>query len=188
MGKIILTPLTERFINQKYLSWVNDPEVTEFLEIGSATYELEDLFSYINESKNSGRLNFAIIAADINLHIGNASIHSIDRANKKFEIGWIIGDKKYWGGHSASMTIFYLHKIGFTELGLEFCDGFVYEKHIKARMTNKFVGYSEIEKYLTFSKKLNMEVHLIKLAISKHDWLVRAKELEKLYPQFYRLS
>jgi len=186
--RIMLVPLTEQFINQKYLSWVNDPEVTEFLEIGGVVYELDDLFRYIQISTTSGRLNYAIITEESNFHIGNASLYSIDKKNKKFEIGWFIGEKKYWGGHYAPMVIFNLHKMGFMELGLEFCTGAVHEKHIKARITNRFVGYSEIEKYAAFSKKKNKNIPSIKLHISKDEWLARANVLEQKYPEYYRLT
>ena len=186
--RIKLVPLSEKFINQKYLSWVNDPEVTEFLEIGNKRYQLEDLFLYLHDSKISGRLNYAVLAEESNQHIGNASIYSIDKKNKKFEIGWFIGEKNFWGGHYAPMIIFYLHKIGFMELGLESCGGGVNEEHIKARMTNKFIGYSEIEKIFAYSEKQNKYVASIKLHISKSEWLAKAKELEQRYPQYYRLA
>ena len=185
--RIILVPLTERFVNQKYLSWVNDPEVTEFLEIGDEKYNLEDLLAYVRDSQLSGRLNYAIITEETNQHIGNASIYGIDKTNKKFNIGWFIGEKDFWGGHFAPMVIFYLHKIGFTELELEFNAGSVHEKHFKARMTNKFVGYSEGEKFSAFSKKHGKHVTLVRFNITKHDWLLKAKELEIKFPKYYRL-
>jgi len=186
--RIKLVPLSEKFINQKYLSWVNDPEVTEFLEIGNKRYQLEDLFLYLHDSKISGRLNYAVLAEESNQHIGNASIYSIDKKNKKFEIGWFIGEKNFWGGHYAPMIIFYLHKIGFTELRPESCGGGVNEEHIKASMTNRFMGYSEIEKISSYSKKQSKYIASIKLHISKSEWLIRAKELEQKYPQHYQLA
>ena len=66
---------------------------------------------------------------------------------------------------------------------LETCTGVVHEKHTKARMTNKFVGFKEIEKcnIQTGNKKIST----IKLEITKNHWLMRAKLLHSDFPELY---
>ena len=150
---IYLRPLKLNDINDKYLFWVNNPSVTEFLEIGEQSLGYNDLVKYVNDSPKNGRYNYAVIAKNSQCHIGNCSIYSIEPNQKKFEIGWFIGEKNYWGGHYSSMIIFSLFKIGFLEMELDKCIGWVNKKHIKARMTNKFVGFNEKGEELRFIQK-----------------------------------
>ena len=151
--KIYLRPLCLSDVNTKYLSWVNDPSVTEYLEIGKDRMELEDLIRYVEDSPKRGRHNYAIITSVSQQHIGNCSIYSIEPEQSRFQIGYFIGEKNFWGGHYSAMAIFYLLKIGFVNMGFEKCTGHVNENHIKARMTNKFSGYKEIKKYERYWKK-----------------------------------
>ena len=85
-------------INEKYLFWVNNPTVTEYLEIGEKHLEYEDLVEYVESSPKKGRYNFAVMTKDTDLHIGNSSIYSIEPNKKKFEIGWFVGEKNFGEG------------------------------------------------------------------------------------------
>ena len=181
--KIYLRRLNLRDISQRYLSWVNDPAVTEYLEIGKQRIKHSDLVTYIQSAHENGRHNYAVITKRSKRHIGNGSIYEIEPEKKIFKIGWLIGEKRFWGGHYSSMIIFYLLKVGFIEMKLEKCTGGVFEKHIKARMTNKFSGFREIRKCKT--QIGNKSFSTIKLEITKKDWLRRAKLLHSEFPEFY---
>ena len=186
--KIYLRRLRLGDVNKKYLRWVNDPYVTEFLEIGKKRLLKSDLVSYIKESPKKGRQNYAIITKKSKQHIGNSSVYSINLDKKKFEIGYFIGEKKFWGGIYSSLIIFNLLKIGFIKMNLEKCEGAINEKHIKGRLTNKFVGYKEIQKIKEYNKKTNENTSIIKIEISKKDWLKNAKALSLKYPGFFKTS
>ena len=46
---IVLKPLTKDDINQNYISWLNDPDINEYLEISKFKNNTEnDVFNYIN--------------------------------------------------------------------------------------------------------------------------------------------
>ena len=182
---IHLRPLKLSDVKKKYLSWVNDPSVLEYLNIGMQRLKHQDLVKYVTDSPNNGRYNYAVITKYSKNYIGNSSIYSIKSDDKTFEIGWFIGDKKFWGGHYSSMVIFNLFKIGFIEMGLEKCVGRVDKKHIKARMTNKFSGFIEKETYSRYWEKENKTVTQIKLEITKKDWLKKADLLCSQYPELY---
>tara|TARA_B110000971_G_C20022018_1_gene506832 strand:+ start:1412 stop:1978 length:567 start_codon:yes stop_codon:yes gene_type:complete len=183
---IYLRPLSSNDINDKYLFWVNDSSITEYLEIGKQNHEYEDLERYVNDSKKNGRHNYAAITKNSQNHIGNGSIYSIELEKRKFQIGWFVGEKNYWGGHYSSMIIFYLFKIGFIEMGLDKCCGYVEKTHIKARMTNKFSGFKEKDEESRLVNKKNKNKIFIKLEINKKEWLARAKILHSQYPELYK--
>ena len=185
--EIYLRPLSLNDISKKYLSWVNDPSVTEYLLFNKKRLKRSDLVRYIEKSPKEGRHNYAIITKISQKHIGNCSIYSIEVKKSKFEIGYFIGEKKFWGGHYSSMVIFNLLKIGFIKMGLKKCIGYVDEKNIKARMTNKFSGYKEIKRIRQINIKTNKNITGIKLEIVKKDWLKNTKKLCLLYPNLYRI-
>ena len=70
-------------------------------------------------------------------------------------------------------------------MGLEKCTGYVHEKNIKARMTNKFLGYKEIKKTTKFNIKNNSID--IELEITKKDWLKNNEILCSKYPELYKV-
>ena len=144
--KIYLRKLSLNDISEKYLLWVNDPKITKYLELGKKRLVYSDLEKYIKDSPKNGRYNYAVITKKTKQHIGNCSLYSVKPNSKEFEIGWFIGEKKFWGGHYSSMIIYYLHRIGFKKMSLKKCVGYVNENHIKARMTNKFSGYKEVRR------------------------------------------
>ena len=185
--RIYLRPLSLNDVNEKYLSWVNDPSVTEYLEIGKERLSHNDLVRYVEDSTKKGRHNYAIITKKSQQYIGNSSIYSIEVDKSKFEIGYFIGEKNFWGGHYSSMLIFNLLKIGFIKMGLAKCTGYINESHIKARMTNKFSGYKEIKKINRYDKKINKDISVIELEITKKDWLKNAEILCSQYPELYEV-
>ena len=185
--KIYLRPLCLSDINKKYLFWVNDPSVTEYLEIGKQRLVHSDLVRYVEDSPKKGRHNYAIITKNSQQHIGNSSIYSIEQDKSKFEIGYFIGEKKFWGGLYSSMVIFNLLKIGFIKMGLKKCVGYINETHIKARMTNKFSGYKEIKKINKVDKKTKKRINVFELEITKKNWLKNIEKLHKLHPGFFML-
>lgn len=184
---IHLRPLKLSDVKKKYLSWVNDPSVLEYLNIGKQRLKHQDLVKYVTDSPNNGRYNYAVITKYSKNYIGNSSIWSIKPDDKTFEIGWFIGEKNFWGGHYSSMVIFYLFKIAFIEMGLEKCVGSVDKRHIKARMTNKFSGFKEKGTYRLFWEKENKTVPRIKLEITKKDWLKNAELLCSQHPELYKI-
>lgn len=184
--KIYLRSLCLSDVNKKYLFWVNDPSITEFLRIGKQRLVRNDLVRYIEDSPKKGRHNYAVITKNSQQHIGNCSIYSIELDKRKFEIGYFIGEKKFWGGHYSSMMIFNLLKIGFIKMGLERCTGYVDKENIKARMTNRFSGYKEIKSINNFYGKNNNKV-VIALEITKKDWLKNAEVLHSQFPELYEI-
>ena len=184
--KIYLRPLCLNDVSEKYLSWVNDSSVTEYLEIGKERLSHNDLVRYVEDSPKKGRHNYAIITKKTQQHIGNSSIYSIEIDKSKFEIGYFIGEKFFWGGHYSSMLIFNLLKIGFIKMGLERCTGYVDKENIKARMTNRFSGYKEIKSINNFYGKNNNKV-VIALEITKKDWLKNAEVLCSQFPELYEI-
>ena len=104
---VYLRPITSLEINEKYLSWLNNPINNEFLEVRHKKQTKEDIVNYINGlRKNNGCELFAIFNKK-NDHVGNISIYRFNINNQGIAIfGIIIGDEKsMFLGLGAEATI-----------------------------------------------------------------------------------
>ncbi len=159
--------------------------MNEFLEVPS-TLSLDDLRSYVLNGlrDDSDRLNLAFYAHDS--HIGNASFYVTESTPPgTFQFGWFVGDKSFWGGYTSSCIMYLLFDIGFIIFCLESCIGSVLSTHIKARMSNRFVGFIETSE-LNYSRSSSKSVeNAISLFISSDQWFQRRSELNELRPDIF---
>jgi len=115
MGRrVIIKPISEKEIDERYLSWLNDPKLNEFLEVRHKKQTLGDVVNYINtlRSKKSCEL-FAIFTEKGNLHIGNIAITRFNSNKQGYAIyGLMIGDARAQalglGGDASVLVIEYL--------------------------------------------------------------------------------
>ena len=84
--------------SERYVSWINDEEVTRGLASGVYPSTIDDLKKYIQgitSSKNA--VMFAICDTQNDLHIGNIKVDNFDWVNRTCELGLLLGDRSYWG-------------------------------------------------------------------------------------------
>lgn len=110
VGKsVILAPITSKEINSRYLNWLNDPEINEFLEVRHKRQTLDDIINYINTLRaKEGCDVLAIFLKDTYKHVGNIGI--TDRLpGGHVGMGAMIGDKRaQMAGVGAEALILFL--------------------------------------------------------------------------------
>ena len=80
----------------RYVTWLNDIDVTRHLmALGPMNLDDETAW-YEGQRNNNNVINFAI-DIETGEHIGSISLMDIDRQEQKAEIGIVIGDKMAWG-------------------------------------------------------------------------------------------
>jgi ribosomal-protein-alanine N-acetyltransferase len=73
--RLILQPFSEHHLTERYVSWLNDPQVVRFSKQSFKQHTLETCRQYYKSMKNSSDLFVAIIAKSPALgHIGNMTI------------------------------------------------------------------------------------------------------------------
>ena len=99
-------------VEGNYFDWLNDYEVTKWLETGvfpNSMEAMESWFEKMNSSPND--IVFAICDKKTNEHIGNFRLH-IDWVNRTAETGRLIGEKEfYWKGYGPE----------FLKLAIDYC-------------------------------------------------------------------
>ena len=140
--KVLLRPLQEGDINERYLSWLNDQEVTKYMTTGvfpATLKELQDFCKKIKNSKND--LIFAIANKRNNLHIGNIKLGGINWIHRFADLGIMIGDKKYWGKGYGVESCNLLLEYAFKRLNLNKVILGVYAMHASAIKTYQRIGF-----------------------------------------------
>ena len=121
--KIHLRALQKSDIGDKYLGWVNDPEVNQYLFVGMFPTTLEKLESYYQQMATCpNNIILAIVIKKTDEYIGNIALNNINWVNRNVDMGIMIGNKKSWGHgygtEAVSLIVDYcfqklnLHKVG----------------------------------------------------------------------------
>jgi [ribosomal protein S5]-alanine N-acetyltransferase len=146
-NRIGLKKLTLNDVNLEYLSWINDKEVTKFLETGSFPTSLDELKDYVlNISQNINDIFLGVFDIKDNKekHIGNVKLTNINWIHRTAEFGIMIGDKNYWGkGYGREVTSTMV-KYGFEALNLRKIYLGVFGSHNSAIYAYQKAGF-EIE-------------------------------------------
>jgi len=138
---VILTPLKRDYID-KFLDWLNDPEITQYLtQYRPLTREMEeDWFNSLKDREND--IIFAILINQNQL-IGNCSIMNIIWKERVGTCGIFIGDKQEQGKGYGTEALKLLLDYGFNTLNLNRIDLKVNDFNLKAIKCYKNLGFIE---------------------------------------------
>lgn len=113
---------------EKYVDWLNDPEVNQYLETKWAVQDMESIRRFVQEQReNQHSYLLAIVRASSYEHIGNIKIGPIHPHYHHADISYFIGEKQYWGRGYTTEAIRLICEFGFRELGLNRIEAGAYE-------------------------------------------------------------
>ena len=93
-NRLLITPFREEHITDRYLNWLNDPELMRYSEQRHKTHTFESCRAYLQSFKKTPNYFWAIEEVINGLgHIGNINAY-VDRGNLLADIGILIGEKK----------------------------------------------------------------------------------------------
>ena len=104
--RLLLRNLVAGDVNDRYLSWLSDHAVTQYLEIRFAEQTAESTRVYIEQMNASlDNLFLGIFRREGDLHIGNIKLGPIDAHHRRGDFGIVIGDRSCWGRGYAGEAI-----------------------------------------------------------------------------------
>lgn len=139
---VILRPLERADLNEHYLNWLNDPEVTRYTETGTFPSTAEDLENYyrsVTGSKNDVML--AVVERESGRHVGNVKLGPIHWVHRRATFGILIGDKDSWGKGIGLEATRLMVEYGFQRLNLHRIDLGVFAEHEAAVRCYKKAGF-----------------------------------------------
>jgi ribosomal-protein-alanine N-acetyltransferase len=153
-NKIVLKPFSKNFISNDYLAWMNNKEITKFIQKAKENTSLDDLYLFSNKMIDSEvDYFFAIVHKEKQCHIGNVRLGPINFNLMKSNFGILIGDKSFHGSGIATEVLELIKYFGFNYLKLEQIQFPVVKEHTAAMRLyakTKFTCSGEIKK--TFDK------------------------------------
>jgi len=99
--RLRIVPFSEKHLHQKYVAWLNDPELMRYSEQRHKKHNLETCRIYWKSFEGTSNYFWAIEEIDVGLgHIGNTTAY-LDEKNLLADIGILIGvreaQNKYYG-------------------------------------------------------------------------------------------
>jgi len=141
-SRLTLSPLGERDFSGEYLSWLNDPEVFQFLETRWQIQTEETVRAHIRNIENSpNQLLLKISKTNSNQHIGNIKIGPIDINHHSAELSYFVGAKSSWGNGYATEAIGLCIEFGFKALGIHKFQAGCYEHNIGSQRALQKAGF-----------------------------------------------
>ena len=127
---------------EKYLEWLNDPEVATGLIIMAKILGVESEKEALEHlAKNT--YSFAIVDLEKDELLGNCGFSSVDFRNRNAEVGIFIGNKSYWGKGYGVEALKLILDFGFNVLNLHNIHLTAYSFNKQAIKCYKKVGFKE---------------------------------------------
>jgi [ribosomal protein S5]-alanine N-acetyltransferase len=127
---VILRPLERTDLNERYLSWLNDPAVTRYTETGIFPSTAEDLDNYYRSvSGSKSDVMLAVVDKKSGRHIGNVKLGPIHWVHRRATFGILIGEKEFWGKGVGLDATRLMVEYGFQRLNLHRIDLGVFAEH-----------------------------------------------------------
>lgn len=102
--RIRIVPFNEGHLTERYVSWLNDPEVMKYSDHNRHLHTLESAKEYYKGQLYAANWFLAVESIeDTPQHIGNIGVY-IDAENNSAELSILIGDKRCWGKNIATMA------------------------------------------------------------------------------------
>ena len=141
--KFYLRLLKSSDLNERYLSWLHDKEVVQYLKNPNKllNYKMRDLKEYYKSINFNKKLIFAIVDKKKELHVGNMTLNPIDTENHKTGLGGMIGEKKYWGSTAFIDGMRLLIDYAFNERKFIKIESGVFEPNVACIIASKKVGF-----------------------------------------------
>ena len=169
-GVVSLRSLRELDAKIEYLEWLQDAEVTKYLESRfNVPKSLEDLEAYVRSAAVAEEIVLAGIFIEKDRHIGNIKLGPIDANHKRADLGFFIGAKSEWGKGYASTAISLMSDYALQVLHLEKITAGCYASNIGSMRALLKAG---------FHVEGTLKAHWV-LDGAREDGLILAKHLSR---------
>ena len=138
---VLIKILSESDVSEKYLSWMKDENVIQYLECRWRAYSLHELRDFVCAMNSSTRdFLFGIFVGEYG-HIGNIKIGCINHLHRFGDVGLLIGDSAARGKGYGTIAIRQATKYAFEELNLNKLIAGIYEPNIPSVRAFEKAGY-----------------------------------------------
>jgi RimJ/RimL family protein N-acetyltransferase len=139
---VILRGVTLSDVTDEYHRWLNDPEVSQFLETRFFPQSRESIERYVTAMAASQDSVFlGIIEKKSHRHIGNIKVGPINWIHRFADVSLVVGDKGSWGRGYGADAIRTVTAYAFSRLNLHRLQAHVYAANVGSEKAFLKVGY-----------------------------------------------
>ena len=182
---IVIKPITIDLITPKYLSWLNDSEINQYLEIRNTISTNESVIDYINQIRNKTGCEFFAILINDTEHVGNFTLTCFNHNIGYAQYGLMIGDKRAQnlgiGGLASIMIAEYL----FTFDEIRKIEPYIISANERSWKTAETVGYLREGVLRQHDKLMNGDFTDTYLyGMFKTEWLINRIKFSAILKDF----
>jgi RimJ/RimL family protein N-acetyltransferase/methionyl-tRNA formyltransferase len=142
-SRLVLRPLCRGDVSDRYVGWLNDPNVNRFLEVRFHQHSFESTRAFVEQVNDSlDTLLLGMFIHGGSDHIGNIKIGPINHFHKRADIGLLIGESREWGKGYASEAIGAVSQFGHEKLHLRKITAGCYSDNVGSMKAFLKVGYT----------------------------------------------
>lgn len=180
LGKNIRLRAIERTDIPRFVRWMNDTEVIQYLLMSSplsTAMEGKWFDAQLERPPHQGQiLAIEVRVADEWIHIGNTGLHDVDPVNRAAEFGIVIGEKDYWnkgfGKQATGLTL----QHGFENLNLNRIFLEVFETNPRAMKTYENAGFTREGILRQAIFKNGRYIDVIIMSILQSEWMEKKEK------------
>jgi len=140
--RLYFRKLTEQDASEVYASWLNDPEVNQYLETRHELQTVAGCRQFIDDMNRSETDHlFGIFLRDTDQHIGNIKLGFVNLRYQSAQVSLLIGEKAAWGKGFATEAIRAISRFGFENLALCKLEAGCYEDNLGSLRAFLSAGY-----------------------------------------------
>lgn len=95
-ARFIVRSMTPEDINERYLAWLGDPEITATLNVAPRNMTRAQMVEYVRKFDNKASFHFGVFTREGNRLIGIYSVYC-DFKDRLAQTNVVIGEKEFWG-------------------------------------------------------------------------------------------
>lgn len=139
---LYLRPINLNDVSKKYVNWMNDPYINQYLESRFAEQTMESVKDFVKSMIGSQTdILLAICEKDSGRHVGNIKIGPINTIHSHAEVGLLIGEKECWGKGYGSEAIGLVVDYAFKTLNIHRLTAGAYAENISSIKAFKKNGF-----------------------------------------------
>jgi [ribosomal protein S5]-alanine N-acetyltransferase len=125
--RLVLRRLGDADVTPEYVGWLNDPDVSRFMETRWSTHTLEGVRQFVERvNARSDEFLFGMFLISVGRHIGNIKVGPIRPIHLSADVSLFVGAKDQWGRGLASEAISLVSAHAFSALGVRKLNAGVY--------------------------------------------------------------
>ena len=141
--RLLLRPLDEADCTERYVAWLADPQVNQWLETRWHEQTLDSIRSFVASIYGDPNAElFAIVRREDDLHLGNIKLGPVNWNHRCADISYFLGERDAWGKGFATEAIRRLVHFAFEELDLHRLQAGCYEGNQGSARVLEKVGFT----------------------------------------------